>query len=74
MKSLVAQKEVEAVANAARNPTLSCRKVMADLANDLQTEGIAAVTAMSNLRNLEQKIYQARYDLCYKSKYLLNTL
>ncbi len=74
MKSLVSQKEEEAVQNAAHNPTLGCRKVMADLANDLQTEGIAAATAMSKFRNLEQKIYRARYDLCYKTKYLLNTL
>ena len=52
--------ENEALLNAARNPTLPCRKVLSELANTLQTNGIAAASIMSRLTTLKTRIYRAR--------------
>ena len=45
--------EQEAVENAARNPTLTCRAVMAELANTLQTYLMAAASSMSRMSSPE---------------------
>ena len=55
--------EQEAVENAARNPTLTCRAVMAELANTLQTDSMAAASSMSRMSTIKQRIYRARYIL-----------
>ena len=56
--------EQEAVENAARNPTLTCRAVMmAEIANTLQTDSMAAASSMSRMSTIKQRIYRARYIL-----------
>ena len=48
--------EQEAVENAARNPTLTCRAVMAEIANTLQTDSMAAASSMSRMSTIKQRI------------------
>ena len=49
-----------AIENAAKNPTLPCRAVLADLSNTLQTDSLAAAASMDKLSTLKQRIYRAR--------------
>ena len=49
-----------AIENAAKNPTLPCRSVLANLANTLQTDSPAAASSMDKLATLKQRIYRAR--------------
>ena len=46
--------------NAANNPTLPTRTVLAELSNELQTDGSAAAAGMSRLKTLKMQIYRAR--------------
>ena len=55
--------EQEAVENEARNLTLTCRAVMAEIANTLQTDSMAAASSMSRMSTIKQRIYRARYIL-----------
>ena len=53
--------EQEAVENAVRNPTLTCKAVMAELAYTLQTDSMAAASSMSRMSTIKQRIYKGRY-------------
>ena len=61
LKKRVSDMENEAVINAARNPTLSCRMVLSELSNRLNNDGMAAASTMSNLSTLKTRVYRARY-------------
>ena len=61
VKKRVKVAEQEAVENAVRNPTLTCRTVMAELANTLQTDSMAAASSMSRMSTIKQRIYRGRY-------------
>ena len=60
LKKRVKEMENEAMCNAARNPTLSCRTVLYELSNQLVNDRIAAASAMSNQSTLKTRIYRAR--------------
>ena len=60
LKKRVKEVEKEAIQNAARNPTLSTRVVLAEVANKLQTESMAVATSSSKSGTLGQAINRAR--------------
>ena len=63
LRQRVKQLEDELVNNAARNPTLPTRQVMADLSNQLNTESMEASTSMSTTQSLKMRIFRARSKL-----------
>ena len=48
--------ENKAVKNAVRNPTIPCRTVLAELANNLQTDSMAAASSMSRMSGRFEEI------------------
>ena len=60
LKNRVSKIEDNFVKNASQNPTIPCRTVLADIANVLQTDSMAAATSMAKMSVLKQRIYRAR--------------
>ena len=59
----VKQLEDEVVNNAAHNPTLTTRQIMADLSNHLNIESMEASTSMSTSQSLKIRTFWARSKL-----------
>ena len=60
LKNRVDSIQADLVKNASQNPTIPCRTVLADIANVLQNDSLAAATSMANMNTLKQRIYRAR--------------
>ena len=73
VKKRVKVAEQEAVENAVRNPTLTCRTVMAELANTLQTDSMAAASSMSRMSTIKQRIHRGRYIIYCTGEAKLST-
>ena len=58
----VKQIEKQAVANAAKNPTIPCRTVLANLTSELHNQSFAAASSMTKLATIKQQIYRAMYN------------
>ena len=54
------QKGIEAIENAAKNPTVAPRTILADMSNTVQSESMAAASSLSMMNSMKQAIYRAR--------------
>ena len=50
----------QAIENAAKNPTVAPRTILADMSNTVQSESMAAVSSLSMMNSMKQAIYRAR--------------
>lgn len=63
LKKRVLCVEREAVMNAARNPCIAPRTVLAEICNTLQNDSLAAATSMSKPSAIKSRIQRARKEL-----------
>ena len=61
LKNRVDSIQADLVKNASQNPTIPCRTVLADIANVLQNDSLAAAISMANMNTLKQRIYFITY-------------
>ena len=62
MRKKVKEVEKEAIQNAARNPTLSTRVVLAEVATKLQTDSMAVATSSSKSDTLSKAMFNGRKE------------
>ena len=60
LKKRVKEYERQAVENAANNPTVAPRTILADMSNKVQGESLAASSSLSTMNSMKMAIYRAR--------------
>ena len=60
LKKRVKEYERQAVENAANNPTVAPRTILADMSNKVQGESLAASSSLSTMNSMRMAIYRAR--------------